>query len=69
MSLVKSQPTPIQDNFRVDAKSRLTQLGMSITELATRLGVSRIAASQAINHGLHAPTRKRIAEFLSLKLQ
>lgn len=69
MTPVKSQPTTAQDKFRVSAKNRMNELGLSVTQLAARLDVSRVAASQAINHGLHGPTRMRIAQFLSIPLQ
>lgn len=68
MPLVKSQPKPTQDNFTVSAKKRLIELGLTITELASIVGASRTATSQAINNGMHAPTRKRIADHLSIPL-
>lgn len=39
---------------------------LNVTQLAKELGVSRITCSQAINHGLHNPTRRRIATYLGI---
>lgn len=56
-----------ENPFRVAVKVRLVELGMSVTQLATRLGLSRNAVSLAINHeGLFAPTKQRIKEELGL---
>lgn len=68
MSRGKSKQVTEQDKFRVAAKTRLIELGTTVTELASHLGVSRIAVSQAINHGLHRPTLERVAAHLELPL-
>lgn len=45
----------------------MLELGLSVTDLAAKLGVNRNTASQAINRGLFEPTRIRIAELLRIK--
>jgi DNA-directed RNA polymerase specialized sigma subunit len=39
---------------------------LNVTQLAEVLGVSRITCSQAINHGLHNPTKQKIAAYLGI---
>lgn len=39
---------------------------LNVTQLAEALGVSRITCSQAINHGLHNPTKRKIAAYLGI---
>jgi hypothetical protein len=53
-------------SFKIRAKVEMARRDINVTQLAKALGVSRITASQAINHGLHNPTRRRIAEYLGI---
>jgi plasmid maintenance system antidote protein VapI len=48
-------------------KTRLLELGLSVTDLAVQLGLNRNTVSLAINRGLFEPTRQRIAAHLSIR--
>lgn len=54
------------DDFPMRAKIAIVQLGTDVSEIARAIGRSRIITSQAINHGLHKPTRKLIAQHLGI---
>ena len=56
-----------QGQFSLRVKIRLVELGLTVTDLAHKLGVNRNTASLAINRGLFEPTRRRIAEYLSIR--
>lgn len=56
-----------QVDFALRVKTALLRKGLSVTDLATELGLARNTVSLAINRGLYAPTRQRIASYLSLK--
>lgn len=58
--------SPSKSIFRIRAKVAMARRDLNVTELAKALGVSRVTCSQAINHGLHNPTRRRIAAFLGI---
>lgn len=62
-----SKAKPSQADFRLRAHYRLMELGLSVTDLAEKLGLHRNTASLAINRGLYTPTRKRIAAFLKIQ--
>ena len=61
----RTQP---QADFALSVKYALLKRGMSLTQLADSLGLARNTVSLAVNRGLFAPTRKRIAEILSIRL-
>lgn len=56
-----------QADFSLRVKTRLLELGLSVTDLAVQLGLNRNTVSLAINRGLFEPTRRRIASHLSLR--
>lgn len=61
---VNTTPAP---SFRLTVKRRLLDLGMTVTELAAKLGLSRTAVSLAINHeSLFQGVKNRIKEVLQL---
>lgn len=55
-----------QEPFRTRAKVALALMDISITDLAAAVGCARVTASECINHGLHEPTRRRIAAHLKI---
>lgn len=57
-----------QGKFKLEAKKKLIELGLTVTELGLQIGKSRVATSDAINNGSNAPTRKLIAEKLGIHL-
>jgi plasmid maintenance system antidote protein VapI len=59
---------PSQADFSLRVKVRLLERGLSVSALARALGLNRNTVSLAINHDLFEPTRKRIAEHLSIRL-
>lgn len=61
-------PTNPQDNFRIAAKTRLIERGLTVSHLARMLGKSRIAVSMAINHPVYPTIRRLIAEKLQLEV-
>ena len=48
------------------AKVAILHRGTSISEIAKAIGRSRVVTSQAINHGLHEPTRRMVAKHLNI---
>ena len=60
-------PTKTQDKFRLTAKQRLLERGMTITALAGSLGLHRNTVSQAINHPILPTVRARITRALKLE--
>lgn len=56
-----------QADFALRVKMALLKRGLSMTQLAQRLGVSRNTVSLAVNRGLYEPTRQRIAKELSIR--
>ena len=48
-----------QDQFALQAKTRLLQLGLTVTQLADDMGLARNTVSIAINHPTMLPTVKR----------
>lgn len=66
MTPVKSQTKHTQPDFRLWAKGRLLESGMSVTELAKRLKQSRVNVSTAINHPtLRHDLKERIEAILA----
>lgn len=59
-------PRRNQESFLTRAKVALLLKGMSVTDLAAAVGCARVTASECINHGLHEPTRLRIAAYLDI---
>lgn len=57
---------PRQEEFTLRVKTALLRRDLSVSDLARQLGLSRNTVSLAINRGLYEPTRKRIAQHLSL---
>lgn len=57
-----------QGDFTLRVKTRLLQLGMTVSDLAREEGLNRNTVSLAINRGLFEPTRQRIAARLGIKL-
>lgn len=68
MAPANSSKSPAQaPSFRVAAKTRLIELGVSVTELAHRLGLARNTVSIAINHETMMPSvKERIRKELNL---
>lgn len=60
-------PTNPQDNFRIAAKKRLIEQGLTVSALARRIGKARNTTSMAINHPVYPTVRKLIARELGLK--
>jgi hypothetical protein len=61
-------PTTQAKDLRLDAKRRLLELGLSITQLAKDMGLARNTVSIAINHPTMLPgVKKRIRKHLRLK--
>lgn len=56
-----------QADFALRVKMALLKRGLSMTQLAVLLGVSRNTVSLAVNRGLYEPTRQRIAKELSIR--
>lgn len=54
-----------KQKFRLATKKRLLDRGETITELARRIGKSRVATSSAINHGMYPKVVAAIQEALS----
>ena len=40
--------------------------GTNVSDVARAIGRSRVVTSQAINHGLHEPTRRLVAQHLGI---
>lgn len=55
-----------QEPFKTRAKVAMARREITVSEMARKLGCSRVTASQAINRGLHEPTRRKIAAFLNI---
>lgn len=53
-------------NFRKAAKGELAALGLSVKDLASRIGKSRNATSRAINRGEFPRVQERITRELAL---
>ncbi|MCW0218215.1 MAG: hypothetical protein OJI67_07815 [Prosthecobacter sp.] len=54
-------------SFRIAAKKRLLELGISVTGLARQLNLARNTVSVAINHeSMHPTVKNRIREVLKL---
>jgi len=66
--VITDRPTSEQDIFRIAAKKRLIELGLSIKELAQRTGYSRTAVSMAINRGLNRGVLDEVSRELGIKL-
>jgi predicted transcriptional regulator len=67
MAVANTVTESAQANFRVEAKTRLIELGSNVTELAEELGLARNTVSIAINHPSMLPTVKnRIRRALKL---
>lgn len=58
--------TAPQGDFALRVKMALLQRGLSISDLARELSLSRNTVSLAVNRGLYAPTRERISQKLHL---
>ena len=56
-----------QGDFTLRVKTALLQRGLSVSDLARDLGLSRNTVSLAINRGLYEPTRDRIKNHLSIR--
>jgi len=59
--------THSQADFALCVKMALLKSGKSMKRLAQELGLSRNTVSLAVNRGLYAPTRERIAEHLKIQ--
>lgn len=59
--------TPTQETFRIAAKKRMLELGLTVTALASRLGFARNTVSMAVNHSVLPTVRRRIAKHLKLE--
>lgn len=57
---------PLVPDFTMRAKVAILHRGTSISEIAKAIGRSRVVTSQAINHGLHEPTRRLVAKHLNI---
>ncbi len=58
--------TRAQEEFALRVKVALLKRGLSMSDLAHKLGVARNTVSLAVNRGLYAPTRRRIEQFLKI---
>lgn len=56
-----------QDKFQRSVRIALLDEGMTVSELARRVGKSRNAVSMAINHPVYPTVRKLIARKLKLE--
>lgn len=54
------------ESLTLQIKFALLSRGVTIAGLARKLGLSRTAVSQAINHGIYAPTLAAILRELAL---
>lgn len=59
---------PSQEDFSKRVKKRLVELELTVTDLATAIGVNRNTVSRAIHHELFQPTRRSIAAYLQITL-
>lgn len=66
MPAINTAPAMRQQTFTLRAKLAMVSRGTNVTEVAAAIGRSRVVTSQAINHGLHEPTRKLIAQHLGI---
>ena len=66
MATLITTPLNRQQSFTLRAKVAIVQRGTNVSEIARAIGRSRVATSEAINHGLHEPTRRLIAEHLGI---
>jgi hypothetical protein len=53
-------------SFTYRARVALIMRRMTVAQVARAIGRSRVVTSQAINHGLHEPTRKLVAKHLGI---
>jgi hypothetical protein len=67
-AIANTHPMTPQAKFSLRAKTRMLELNLSITGLARELRLNRNTVSQAINHGLHGPTKVRIAARLGVPI-
>jgi len=65
VSRVTRAPRP--GSFSERAKVAMIHAGLSVKDVAEKVECARVTASEAINHGLHWPTRCRIAELLGIQ--
>lgn len=66
MLAINTGPAMWKQNFTLRAKLAMVSRGTNVTEVAAAIGRSRVVTSQAINHGLHEPTRRLIAKHLGI---
>lgn len=66
MSIHKPHTNNGQAKFRLKAKTALLRDNLTVTELAQKLGFSRVAVSRAINRPELPSVKRKIAEALSL---
>lgn len=61
------QPQKYKDpTWPLRVKTALFKKGMSVSDLATEIGKSRVAVSMAVNHGHNRPTCDLIATALKI---
>jgi DNA-binding NarL/FixJ family response regulator len=60
--------TQRQADFALRVKVALLTGGLSMSDLARSLNLSRNTVSLAVNRGLYEPTRRRIAKHLKIAL-
>lgn len=63
----RTMRAPRPGSFSERAKVAMIHAGLSVKDVAQRVECARVTASEAINHGLHWPTRCRIAELLGIE--
>lgn len=55
-------PRRLQDKFRIRVKTHLLHRGLTVTDLAQRIGVRRTTVSVAINQDRFPRVREKIAK-------
>ena len=61
-------PAEKQEQIRLRAKTALLQRGLTITELALKVGFPRSTVSVAINHGKFPNVLRKVSRELSIAL-
>lgn len=66
MSAINTTSASRQQSFTLRAKIAMVATGTNVSDVARAIGRSRVVTSQAINHGLHEPTRRLVAQHLNI---
>lgn len=66
MAAINTPPANRQQSFTLRAKMAMVASGTNVSDVARAIGRSRVVTSQAINHGLHEPTRRLVAAHLGI---